>query len=154
MRKFITYLTIIAFCFACVSPAFAATRKLSPADFNYMYKIASDGDLASLMAASRRGLNLDATNKNGDSGVCVAIKKGDYKAYNTFIKAGAHEHPRCLNYISKSKLESFMESSNSVKYSEYPTSFQPRNQSSDWIVVGAVVGLVGFVVWLIKNATR
>lgn len=153
MRKFITYLTIIAFYFACVSPAFA-TKKLSPDDFNYMYSLAADGDLASLMAASNRGLDLDAPNKNGDSGVCIAIKKNDYKAYNTFIKAGAHEHPRCLNYISKSKMESFMKSSNTIKYSEYPTSFKPRNQSSDWFVIGAVTGLTVFVCWLIKNATR
>ncbi|MBP3545726.1 MAG: hypothetical protein J6K16_01165 [Alphaproteobacteria bacterium] len=154
MRKFITYITMIAFYLACISPAFAATNKLSPADFNYMYKIAADGDLASLMAASRRGLNLDALNRNGDTGVCVAIKKGDYKAYNTFIKAGAHEHPRCLNYISKSKLKSFMESSNSIKYSEYPTSFEPRDQSVDWWIVGGFLFLTGFIGWLIVNATK
>ena len=153
MRKFITYLTIIAFCFSCVSPVLAA-KKLSPADFNYMYGLAADGDLASLMAAANRGLDLDATNKNGDSGVCIAIKKKDYKAYNTFIKAGAHEHPRCLNFISKSKVESFMESSNTIKYSEYPSSFVPRSQISDWFTIAAVIGTGIFAGWLVKKATR
>ena len=153
MRKFITYLTIIAFCFSCVSPALAA-KKLSPADFNYMYGLAADGDLASLMAAANRGLDLNAQNKNGDSGVCIAIKKNDYKAYNTFIKAGAHEHPRCLNFISKSKVESFMESSNTIKYSEYPTSFIPRDQSVDWWILGGFMFITGFLAWIIANATR
>ena len=153
MRKFITYLTIIAFCFACVSPAFA-TKKLSPADFNYMYGLAADGDLSSLMSAANRGLDLDATNKNGDSGVCIAIKKNDYKAYNTFIKAGAHEHPRCLNFISKSKVESFMESSNTIKYSEYPSSFVPRDQSVDWWIAGAFSAVIVVLAWLITHATK
>ena len=132
-------------------PMSAFARKLPPADFGQMYSLASSGNLGSLLSAAGRGLDLDAPNQDGDSGVCVAIKKNDVKAYNTFVKAGASVHPMCVNYLDRSKYESFMTSSNVVKYSDYPTSFQPR-ENYDWAVVGVMTAVTLGVGWVIMNA--
>ncbi len=113
-------------------------RKLPPADFEEMYNVAASGDLGALMAASRRGLDLDARNKDGDTGLCMAVKRGNYLAYNTFIKAGAHNHPPCVNRMPAAQYQKFIDSSHSIKYSQYPRSFAPR-ESDDWSII-AVIG--------------
>ncbi len=152
MKRYIAMLTCCTF-FASLLPANVWARKLPPANFGDMYSMASKGDLGALLAASHRGLDLDAVNKDGDAGVCVAVKRGDFMAYNTFIKAGAMPHPPCVNLISKSKYDSFMSSSNAIKYSEYPTSFVPR-ESSDWGIVGAVVLGVAGMFWVVTNSGK
>lgn len=47
---------------------------LSPISFANFYHIAEEGNLQGLKDVQRRGLNLNATNQNGDTAVCVAIK--------------------------------------------------------------------------------
>jgi hypothetical protein len=141
-------------CWSLVSslmPMDVWARKLPPADFGQMYSLASSGNLGSLMAAASRGLDLDAPNEDGDSGICVAIKRHDIKAYNTFIKAGASVHPMCVNYMDTAKYKRFMASSSVVKYSDYPTSFQPR-ENYDWAIVGVATAVTLGVGWVIMNA--
>lgn len=75
-------------------------RPLSPYNFNEMYKMAARGDVASLHKAISRGLNINAMDANGDTGVCVAVKRRDAKAYNTFRAAGASGSPPCRWNIS------------------------------------------------------
>ena len=83
-----------------VSSAQAYMRPLSPYNFNEMYKMAARGDVASLHKAISRGLNINAMDANGDTGVCVAVKRRDAKAYNTFRAAGASGSPHCRWNIS------------------------------------------------------
>ena len=146
MSKKILLILAIYFGFACPE-VFARTQKLSPQEFSNMYSLASNGKLGSLQAAASRGLNLNAQNYQGDSGICVAIKSGDILAYNTFIKAGAHIHPPCMNYISQAYIDNFISQPQVIKYSEYPTSFHPR-ESNDWFIVGGVAAVVGGIVWM------
>lgn len=147
MVKKILLVTAVYFGFACAD-ALAWTQKLSPQDFSDMYSLASNGKLGSLQAAASRGLNLNAQNPNGDSGICVAIKHGDILAYNTFIKAGAHIHPPCMNHLSPRIVENFISQPQVIKYSEYPTSFTPR-ESNDWAIIGGVAAIVGSIAWLL-----
>ena len=83
-----------------VSSAQAYMRPLSPYNFNEMYKMAARGDVTSLHKAISRGLNINAMDANGDTGVCVAVKRRDAKAYNTFRAAGASGSPPCRWNIS------------------------------------------------------
>ena len=83
-----------------VSSAQAYMRPLSPYNFNEMYKMAARGDVTSLHKAISRGLNINAMDANGDTGVCVAVKRRDAKAYNTFRAAGASGSPHCRWNIS------------------------------------------------------
>ena len=152
MGKKFLLITAIYFGALC-SNAFAWTQKLSPEDFGEMYSLASSGKLGSLQAAAARGLNLNAQNPQGDSGICVAIKQGDILAYNTFIKAGAHIHPPCMNYFSQAELDRFHSRPQVIKYSEYPTSFKPR-ESKDWAIVAGVGAIIGSIVWVMTLLTQ
>ena len=150
MKRFVSLLVCLSFGIS-LFPMNVWARKLPPANFNDMYRVAASGDLGGLLSAAERGLDLDAPNSSGDSGICVAIKHGDVMAYNTFIKAGASVHPMCVNYLDRSRYESFVSMPNVVKYSDYPTSFVPR-ESHDYAIVGALSAITLGVAWVIMNA--
>jgi len=151
MKRSIALLTCCSF-WLSLAPVDVCARKIPPANFGDMYNLASAGKLGSLLAAAHRGLDLDAPDNNGDSGVCVAIKNGDYMAYNTFIKAGASYHPTCINYISSSQYRSFLSSPLAVKYSEYPSSFVPRESNDYAIMAAGILGATGLF-FLVKSST-
>lgn len=90
--------------------ASSSAEAISDRSFAAMYKSASDGDVAALRTAIHRGLRIDALNSRGETGICVAIKKSDYTAYNSFIAAGARANPACLRKISRVKYQKFMSS--------------------------------------------
>ena len=72
---------------------------LPPISFANLYRIAADGNLQGLKDVQRRGLNLDSTNMDGDTAVCVAIKRQDYLAYKTLLRAGAKSNPNCVERL-------------------------------------------------------
>ena len=82
MKRFVVWTMFLSYCLLML-PAEVLARRLPPADFEQMYRVAASGDLGALMAASSRGLDLNAKNSDGDTGVCAAIKRNDYMAYNT-----------------------------------------------------------------------
>lgn len=102
LMKFGTALYFSAVVLAAFSEsALAFGGRLSPRDFNKMYWLASQGKVAILREAVSRGLNIDATNPNGDTGLCIAVKRKDYTAYNTFRQSGANPRHACTYEISK-----------------------------------------------------
>lgn len=77
-----------------VSPAAASSYRLAPRNFNEMYAVAARGDVRLLLEAVHRGMNINATNAYGDTGLCVAAKRRNATAYNAFRQAGANpDHP-------------------------------------------------------------
>ena len=86
----------------------AANAYLSPLSFNEMYAHASRGNLTVLNNAILRGMNINAVNGDGDTGICVAIRRGDHIAYESFRNTGAHTYPRCLNNINAKQYKKFM----------------------------------------------
>lgn len=151
MKRFALWTMLFSFCLTLL-PTDVWARKLPPADFEEMYRVAASGNLGSLMAASSRGLDLDARNSNGDTGLCVAIKRSDFLAYNTFIKAGAHNHPPCVNRIPAAQYGSFIDSPGAIKYSRYPSSFTPR-ENNDWLIAGAFAAMAVAIVYIVRSAT-
>ena len=98
--KAVCITTIYAFSLTvAVRPAMAQAR-LSPISFNQMYKLAHDGDVESLRASNYRGMNIDATNGNGDTGLCLAARRRDVHAYNAFVAAGANPYHPCTQNVS------------------------------------------------------
>ena len=83
---------------------------LRPMSFEEMYEVASDGKIGALKLAVRRGLNINTVNKDGDTGLCVAIKHWDYRAYNAFRAAGAEPQTACTINIPRKHYESFIDS--------------------------------------------
>ena len=84
--------------FSLVSAA-TAEAYLAPLSFNEMYAYASQGKLTVLNNAILRGMDINAVNADGDTGICVAIRRNDHLAYTTMRRAGAHPGPRCLDSI-------------------------------------------------------
>lgn len=152
MKSFVLWTMLCAFCLT-LFPANVMARKLPPADFEEMYRVAASGNLGSLMAASSRGLDLDARNPDGDTGLCMAVRRGNFLAYNTFIKAGAHNHPPCVNRIPSAQYKRFMDSPNSIKYSRYPGSFEVR-ESHDWEIVGAFAAAAGAFIYVVVESIK
>ena len=81
--------------------AYSRVGKLNPQDFNKMYHLATLGRVDSLRNAVNRGLNIDTTNPNGDTGLCIAIKRKNYIAYNSFRMSGANPKHPCTYKIYK-----------------------------------------------------
>lgn len=81
------------------APLYAAISGLSPESFNQMYNFAAQGNTDVLSSAIGRGLDIDAVNSNGDTGLCVAVKRRNAKAFNTFVAMGANENHPCTRRI-------------------------------------------------------
>lgn len=140
------YFSAVFFAAVSVSEnACAFGGRLSPRDFNKMYYLASQGKIGILREAVNRGLNIDATNPNGDTGLCIAIKRKNYVAYNSFRMSGANPRHACTYEINKEYRE-FLESSRAARtekivgneeslyYNEEERSWWP------WLLGGAAVG--------------
>lgn len=111
-EKYISALVLGAFCMANSAHAFYYGG-LSPENFNKMYYIATLGKVGILREAVNRGLNIDSVNPNGDTGLCIAVKKNNYIAYNTFRMAGANPRHPCTYKMYKEYSE-FLESNKTV----------------------------------------
>lgn len=71
------------------------SNTLSPQNFNTLYNLAAKGDLATINNAISRGLNIDAVNSSGDTGLCVAAKRRNRKAFRSYLQAGANPSHYC-----------------------------------------------------------
>lgn len=146
--KFRTDLMFSAVCAAVLMTAcnaFAISGRLSPQDFNKMYYLAQNGKVGILRDAVNRGLNIDATNPNGDTGLCIAVKRKDHVAYNSFRMSGANPRHQCTYRIYK-EYQEFLDSSKtsqvdrivgneeSLYYQEEKRSWWP------WLLGGALIG--------------
>ena len=132
-----------------VSNAFAVPyrqARLSPQNFNKMYYLATKGKVGVLREAVGRGLNIDAVNPNGDTGLCIAVKRKDKVAYNTFRMSGANPRHTCTYRMYK-QYEEFLNSNKVTStqlvigneesleyYVEEKPSWWP------WIIAGGVIG--------------
>lgn len=111
-EKYISALVLGAFCMANSAEAFYYGG-LSPENFNKMYYVATLGKVGVLREAVNRGLNIDSLNPNGDTGLCIAVKKNNYIAYNTFRMAGANPRHPCTYRMYK-EYSAFLESNKTV----------------------------------------
>lgn len=110
----------------------AANAYLSPLSFNEMYAHASRGNLTVLNNAILRGMNINAVNGDGDTGICVAIRRGDHIAYESFRNTGAHTYPRCLNNINAKQYKKFM-----ADHRPYELAYRKEGSSIWWWIGGA-----------------
>jgi hypothetical protein len=132
----------------CVLPAAANAQKLPPASFNDMYVAASQGKIGILKDAVYRGMDINAVNENGDTGLCMAIRRWDYRAYNSFRAAGAAPQTYCTGTIPREQYEDFMSSSHIPEFFKYEQNafYAPTGQTNSsfwgWIIGGAIVAAI------------
>jgi hypothetical protein len=109
--KTICGITIYSFLLSTI-PSEASAWGLPPESFNKMYSLAQKGDVEALRASVYRGLNIDAVNRSGDTGLCVAAKRRDTYTYNAFRAAGANPRHPCTQRIIG--YDNFVERSSAV----------------------------------------
>lgn len=83
---------------------------LPASNFNALYRAASQGKVHVISRALARGLDIDSTDSNGDTGLCRAIRNNDKTAYRVFIHFGANPNHSCILTISQSQYSRFMAS--------------------------------------------
>lgn len=92
LKRFVCVLVACLCLFSTKTEAYLTS--LSPENFNALYNMASRGQVSAMINAVNRGLNIDATNPNGDTGLCIAAKKRNRTAYKSFLQSGANpSHP-------------------------------------------------------------
>ena len=112
--------------------ASTANAYLSPLSFQEMYAHASKGNLSILNNAILRGMNINAVNSDGDTGICVAIRRNDHIAYQSLRNAGAHPHPPCVNSINQKQYKKFM-----VDHRPYEPVYTAKRSNLWWWIGGA-----------------
>ena len=73
----------------------AYLQELTPRSFNALYDLAAKGNVTAINNARSRGLNVDSVNSNGDTGLCVAAKNRDRRAFKSFLQSGANPYHPC-----------------------------------------------------------
>ena len=100
LKKTVCLTTIFSFALANLPKvAEAYGYRLSPESFDQMYYLAQNGKVEALRASVHRGLNIDIMNADGDTGLCVAARRHDIYAYNSFRAAGANPRHPCTQNI-------------------------------------------------------
>ena len=117
-KSIVTYVTIVAFYWATILSAVATP--LRPISLAQMYSLASQGNVRALRAAVQRGMNIDATDRYGNTGLCHAILQRNYTAYNAFHASGANPRHPCIQNIPTYQYDSFMNSSRATPVTATP----------------------------------
>lgn len=132
------FIKLAAMAFICTAAArVSQAYNLSPISFENLYRIAADGDLQGLKDVQRRGLNLDSPNMDGDTAVCVAIKRQDYLAYKTLIRAGAKSNPDCVERLPEYAHKNFLANYNQ-KYAAPQTPTNWAKSGTAFVVGGGI----------------
>ena len=132
------FIKLAAIAFICTAAArVSQAYNLSPISFENLYRIAADGDLQGLKDVQRRGLNLDSPNMDGDTAVCVAIKRQDYLAYKTLIRAGAKSNPDCVERLPEYAHKNFLANYNQ-KYAAPQTPTNWAKSGTAFVVGGGI----------------
>lgn len=105
---------------------------LAPANFNAMYNFAVQGKAKVLQDAMTRGLDIDSLDERGNTGLCVAIWKGNYRAYNVFRSLGADARHSCVQRIPKEKYTAFVQGFSSQNTAATVANPVQKYRSSDY----------------------
>lgn len=117
-KSIVTYLTMVSFYIATTLSAFAAP--LPPISLAQMYSLASQGNVRALRAAVQRGMNINATDRYGNTGLCHSIYQNNYTAYNAFHASGANPRHPCIQNIPPQQYDYFMASSRATPVTATP----------------------------------
>lgn len=129
-RKTTSIITGICFYFAST----ISQAALPPLSLSQMYNYASSGNVRALRAAVQRGMNIDVTDRNGDTALCYAIKKNNRTAYNALRAAGANPRHGCTVDMPRQQYESFMNSYGVAGVNETPRAAYNQFNDGEFII--------------------
>lgn len=131
-RKAVTIISLAAFCIAS-SPVVQASG-LTPMSLAQMYTLASQGNVRALRAAVQRGLNIDSTDRFGNTGLCHAIRQNNCTAYNAFRASGANSGSPCIQNIPTNEYDRFMAQSCAAAISDSPRQAYNKFNEGEFII--------------------
>lgn len=152
LKKFLSFLFILNFILiSSIFPVQASTGRLSPQNFEHMYYFAAQGRTDVLLDAINRGLNIDAVNQNGDTGLCLAVKRRNPKAFNTFVAAGANTNHPCTQRIPY--YANFIRSKEvNLAQSQYSQPvYYTKKEDNTWKIAGLILALGGGAALLLSG---
>lgn len=124
MKK-LSYLFVVITCF------FANAAHAVISDTDTIYLMASSDNISGLETQ----IKFDATDKNGDTALCKAIKADNVNAYLTLTKAGANTEHKCTKKIPAEQYQTFIQK---VAATSKPWSFLGLGKWA-WGGIGAAV---------------
>ena len=157
--KAVCITTMCAFTFAIAPKSAMAQTRLAPISFNEMYDLAHRGDVEALRASMYRGMSIDSTNSRGDTGLCLAARRRDVHAYNSFVAAGANPRHPCTQNVSG--YSSFVSRSDVIgggSGSQNGAAVMANSRNGDriapiwWWIGGAAV--TGAIIWLLLGGSH
>ena len=146
MQNIIKILVMVS---GVIFPMLCQAQGLRPASFNDMYAAASQGKIGILKDAVYRGMDINAVNEDGDTGLCMAIRRWDYRAYNSFRAAGAAPQTYCTGTIPRDHYEDFMSSSRIPEFFKHEqngfyakTGGNTTSSFWPWVIGGAIITVI------------
>ena len=129
--------------FGFMAPTFTSAAPVE-AIRTAVYRAAARGDSAAVQALKRQGYNLDTPNDRGHTVLCEAVRRGDYRAVQTLISAGADTGATCMQTIPVAEQQAVglkpMTTESKVQYVRSGQSITAAGASSG-IGAGTVVGI-------------
>ena len=129
--------------FGFMAPTFTSAAPVE-AIRTAVYRAAARGDSAAVQALKRQGYNLDTPNDRGNTVLCEAVRRGDYRAVQTLISAGADTGATCMQTIPVAEQQAVglkpMTTESKVQYVRSGQSITAAGASSG-IGTGTVVGI-------------
>ena len=98
MKK-LSYLFVVFMCL------FTTTTHATISDADTIYLLASSDNVSGIESQ----ISIDATDKNGNTALCKAVKADNVNAYLTLVKAGANTEHKCIKKISDGQYQTFMQ---------------------------------------------
>ncbi|MBR1605491.1 MAG: hypothetical protein IJ660_05245 [Alphaproteobacteria bacterium] len=91
-------------------------------NFNALYNAASNRKVDIISRAIARGMDIDSTDYNGNTGLCQAIRRNDVTAYRVFLHFGANPNHSCILRIPRSQYSYFVSSIHQYQAGDYSAS--------------------------------
>ena len=92
--------------FGLVAFGFATQVMAAPLTMGQIYNYARKGDMQSLKKVAK---HIDSVGKDGNTNLCRAVYRNDYKAFNALKAAGASVQHACVKKIPAEKIKAFNE---------------------------------------------
>lgn len=143
-NKIVSTITLLSFYYASV-PIKNARANLPPLNLSQMYDKAARGEVYTLRAAVQRGMNIDTIDRNGNTGLCHAIRRNNKVAYNAFRSAGANPRHSCTQNIPSDQYQAFMDSSGVVAETSSPRAAYSYFNRGEYVLSDALWAAAGWV---------
>ena len=140
----------VLFCTVAFSTIGLSCALAGTSDTALFYRAANSGNVAQVRNLINRGFFLDAEDADGNTALCIAKQRGNARAYNVLLRAGASTSAPCLKEAgatTTAKSEGIWLGGglSETTYSETATSASIQKGGAGW-TAAHTAGLVGLLI--------